>query len=175
MSKFIMAQRILDEDADVVTLKPVYLVTDVPDDVTLQEVKEVLEKSDTSDKPECNWREYSVVEESAWGNRKWTVDDVNAFAEAARKGVYAELAEGNSSKDGATYQWLEEGIYGEVRVSLRLPKGLPKKLKYGADKMSLNSHCLMVLAKELGETKLLTKFEADRPKPGCPKKIEVGS
>ncbi len=176
MQNVIVAQRELDKDEDVVTLTPVYLVADAPDDVTAQEVKDVLQKCGEAEYHGWNWRDFTVVLEEKTKGRNWTVSPIEEWVGDNYKDIHEDIGMGSDGNVGAAapYDYLVDLSYDEVRVSLRLPKGLHSALKRAAGEMPLNSYCLAVLAKEVGETELVAKFEADRPKPGRPKKAGAG-
>lgn len=163
---FIVASRSIAEDDDIVILQPEFLITDAPEDIDAKEMRRILEK--TGQYEASQWREFRVVPQSEWGDaQKW----VNG--ETPEQWVSDHNNAGMTPPYGlwTTYSELVQRISDEKRVTLRLPLGLHSSLSYAAGDMTLNAFCINTLADAVGYTGL-SDFEAQRRKPGRPKKVQ---
>lgn len=171
---FIIARRLLDEDEDIVTLKPVYIIAGAPEDTEVAEIKEILEKS--GDYNANSWREYRVIPDNQWeAETKWAYEvdgDIRAWAIELcnEEGVASCVHE--PGRHGTTYDELTGRFYDEKRITLRLPWGLHVALSRAANGTSLNSFCIGTLAASVGYSDMVDEFEAQRRKPGRPKKVQ---
>jgi hypothetical protein len=163
---FIVALRLLDEDEDVVILQPEFLITGAPEDLDAKEMRDVLEK--TGEYEASSWREYRVVPQKEWNDVEKWINHETPYAWASEL-----FGPGYNPpfEQWTTYSELVQRISDEKRVTLRLPIGLHVSLSRAAKDMTLNAFCIKTLADAVGYTDL-PEFEAQRRKPGRPKKVQ---
>lgn len=177
---FLIAHRILDEEDDVVLLEPVFLLADAPEDMEVSEVKDLFEKTGSTNEftddystpaPDKVWREYKVVPEEEWASSRWNPDAEDGLTFAMGNYDISALTSGRGSSRVALYDYLARRVSDEKRITLRLPFGLHVALARVAKDMTLNSFCVKTLADAVGYSDL-PEFEAQRRKPGRPKKVQ---
>ena len=169
---FIIARRELDEEDDRVTLFPVYLIVGVPEDTEDSEMKEILEK--TGEYDPAMWREFRVVRSDQWESRgNWTIqiDDIQDWAINLRDEEHLLECVHQPALHGTTYDELVGRFSSEKRITLRLPWTMHVALNRAAKHQTLNSFCIEKLADAIGYQEL-NEFEAQRRKPGRPKKVQ---
>lgn len=196
--EFLIVHRWLD-DSDALHMRPLVLVTDVPESVDVARLKDIIDAIGddftvgTSCVEEVDWsRGYKILPRSQWDERlvadverlkqntSMTEKRVNNFPIATVMGENDFLVLLNEDYDSGcrlvSYAALIDNLRGEKRVTLRLPLGLHTSLIREANAgsyRSLNSFCIQMLAKavdyDAGE---LEEFEALRRKPGRPKKVQ---
>ena len=172
---FIIARRELDEEDDRVTLIPVYLIVGAPEDTEVSEMKEILERA--GEYAPAMWREFRVVPNDEWGRKdNWTaqIDDVQDWAISLRDEEHLLEHVHEPAPHGTTYDELVGRLNLEKRITLRLPWTLHVALSRAAGNMTLNSFCIKTLADAVGYKEEVKEFEAQRRKPGRPKKVQDG-
>lgn len=196
--EFVVVYRWLD-DSDVLHMRPLVLITDVPESVDLARLKEMIDAigddftAGTSSVDGVDWsRGYKILPRGQWDERlvadveqmkqniSMTEKRVNNFPIATVMGENDFSVLLNEDYDSmcrlVSYGALIDSLRGEKRVTLRLPLGLHTSLIREANAgayRSLNSFCIQALAEsanyDAGE---LEEFESLRRKPGRPKKVQ---
>ncbi len=138
-------------------------VTDVPVGTTLKQIKEVLTQSGHT----YQWGLYTVLPEEEWYPLKDMIDP-REYGERAERLLFYEIG-----MDVISYEELLDKLNDEKRVTLRLPVGLHFALSRASGDMTLNAYCTKTLADAVGYGDL-PEFEAQRRKPGRPKKVQDG-
>ena len=170
---FIIARRELDEEDDKVTLVPVYLIVGAPEDTEVSEMKGILEKA--GEYEPAMWREFRVVPNDEWEHKdNWSIqiDDVQDWAVNLRDEEHLLERVHEPAPHGTTYDELVGRFYSEKRITLRLPWALHVALSRASGNMTLNSFCIKTLADAVGYKEEVEQFEAQRRKPGRPKKVQ---
>lgn len=196
--EFLIVHRWLD-DSDALHVRPLVLVTDVPESVDVARLKDMIDAIGddftvgTSSVEEVDWsRGYKAVPRSQWDER--LVADVERLKQNASmtdqqiEGVRIATVMGendfsvlldedlNQMCRLVSYGALADSLKGEKRVTLRLPLGLHSCLvreAYLGVHSSLNSFCIQALANAVNyDAGELKEFEAQRRKPGRPKKVQ---
>ncbi len=170
---FIIAQRELDDEDDRVTLLPVYLILGAPEDTDVSEMKEILEK--TGEYDSTMWRGFRVVPSDHWSDHDdWTfhIDHIEDWAVGLRDEEHLLECVHEPAPHGTTYDEIVGRFNLEKRITLRLPWSLHVALSRAAGDMTLNSFCIKTLADTVGYKEEVEEFEAQRRKPGRPKKVQ---
>jgi hypothetical protein len=157
MSEFLVVQRMFNDADEVEDTFPWLWIKDVPHGIGIKQIKEVLEQAGFS----YQWGLYTIVPEEEWMPIDSPFDQSDELAlRTDRLNLTREV----------NYEELLDMLNDEKRVTLRLPVGLHVALAKEAKDMTLNSFCLKVLADAVGYGERLEEFEAQRRKPGRPKK-----
>lgn len=195
--EFAVVHRWLD-DEDVMHVRLLALITDAPDGVTVPDLKGLIDsigerflEGITED--QINWDQgYKVAPADAW-DEKIKEEVARLERQAARVDEDYEGTPYISDPENddvpifldtdhrwfcrrVTYASLRDSLKGEKRITLRLPIGLHSALaraSYGYE--SLNSFCIRTLASAVDYSEIVDEFEAQRRKPGRPKKIEASN
>lgn len=177
---FIIAQRRLHAEVDFVQLIPHFLIVAAPEDTSVSEMKDILEK--TGEYDASKWHEYKVVPSDQWDDiDNWYIpnqssDKVDYWAIKIRDEEDILNCLHEPASHGTTYDELIGRFNDEKRITLRLPWSLHVALSRASTGTTLNSFCIQTLADAVGSTELVKEFEvqreAQRRKPGRPKKVQ---
>ncbi len=198
--EFAVVRRWLD-DEDAVHTRLLVLVTEVPAVVTVDEMKQLINRFGDSfveniereeELRRLDWSNGNkIVPSESWNDEiRNDVALLKAIAQRAGEPRYDDIPyvsnpEGNDNtiydEDRSifwrrvTYASLLDGSTGEKRITLRMPLGLHSALSreaYSRGYATLNSFCINFLANAVEYGELVEEFEAQRRKPGRPKKVQ---
>ena len=200
-SEFVVVHRWLD-DNDVLHMRPLVLITDVPETADVARLKAMIDAigddftvGTSSPDEEVDWSKgYKILSRSQWDERlvadvkqmkqniSMTEKRVNNFPISTVRGENDFWVMLNEDHDFmcrlVSYGELIDSLRGEKRVTLRLPLGLHTSLVREANAgfyRSLNSFCIQKLAEAVNyDAGELEEFETSRRKPGRPKKVQDG-
>lgn len=195
--EFAVVNRWLDDEDNLHTL-PLVLITNVPKNVTVPDLKGLIDSIGTTFldgvvDAQVDWAHGSkLLPDDKWDD-KLKADMAQLKLNATRvneeyEGVpYVRDPEDDDAlvllyQDMwffcriVTYSGLLDSLKGEKRITLRLPMGLHSALARASQSYgSLNSYCIKTLAASVNYSDIVDEFEAQRRKPGRPKKADVGS
>ena len=162
MKDYLVVRREYDDNDDIVDTHPEMRIASVPTNTSAKQIKEILIQSGHN----FQWGLYTVLAEEDWYPKKEMID-FEEVGERAKRLTFYEIG-----MDVISYDDLLDKLNDEKRVTLRLPVGLHFALSRAAGDMTLNAYCIKTLADAVGYTDL-SEFEAQRRKPGRPKKVQV--
>jgi hypothetical protein len=158
MPDFLIAEYEFYDDETVKREIPELLVKDVPEGTTVKEIKETLKQIGHIYK----WGLYTLIQAQTW------IEE----GDSAALGSTLERSFEIEEIDYISYEDLLDKVNDEKRITLRLPVGLHVALSQAAGEMTLNAYCIKVLADKVDYGNKLEDFEAQRRKPGRPRKVQ---
>ena len=160
MKDYLVVRREYDDNDEVINTMPEMRITDIPEGTTLKLLKDVLIQAGYS----YQWGIHTMLPEEEWHPIKNSMDP----EEVGDRQILLDWC-----REDISYDDLLDKLNDEKRVTLRLPVGLHFALSRAAGDMTLNAYCTKTLADAVGYSDL-PEFEAQRRKPGRPKKVQDG-
>lgn len=162
MENYLVVRREYDDNDNVVDTHPEMRITSIPKGRTIKQIKDILTQAGHNF--QCGF--YTVLAEENWYPIKDMVEE-REYGERSTRLLFYE-----PGMDVISYDELLDKLNDEKRITLRLPNALHYALSQAARKITLNSYCIKILSDAVGYGERLEEFEAQRRKPGRPKKVQ---